>query len=156
MFSDAASMEDYEALYEEIMAQMGGEGMEGDGEGEGEGEGQGEGDGDGDGLGGQGVGRGSKAPEDDAAKTAFQTEKTKTALKKGKILLSMKTKDAPNADIKDMQAEYREIITDIKQATEEAIEREEAPPGYHNGIKKYFDTLERLEENQAKPAVAPQ
>ena len=156
MFSDAASMEDYEALYEEIMAQMGGEGMEGDGEGEGEGEGQGEGDGDGDGMGGQGVGRGSKAPEDDAAKTAFQTEKTKTALKKGKILLSMKTKDAPNADIKDLQAEYREIITDIKQATEEAIEREEAPPGYHNGIKKYFDTLERLEENQAKPAVAPQ
>jgi hypothetical protein len=155
MFSDAASMEDYEALYEEIMAQMGGEGMEGEGEGEGEGEREGEGDGNGNGLGGDGIGKGSKAPEDDAAKTAFQSEKSKTALKKGKILLSMKTKDAPNADIKDLQAEYREIISDIKQATDEAIEREEAPPGYHTGIKKYFDTLERLDENQAKPDAKP-
>lgn len=155
MFSDAASMEDYEALYEEIMAQMGGEGMEGEGEGEGEGEREGEGDGNGNGLGGDGIGKGSKAPEDDAAKTAFQSEKSKTALKKGKILLSMKTKDAPNADIKDLQAEYREIISDIKQATDEAIEREEAPPGYHTGIKKYFDTLERLDQNQAKPDAKP-
>lgn len=155
MFSDAASMEDYEALYEEIMAQMGGEGMEGEGEGEGEGDGNGEGEGNGNGLGGKGIGKGGKAPEDDAAKTAFQSEKSKTALKRGKILLSMKTKDAPNADIKDMQADYREIISDIKQATDEAIEREEAPPGYHSGIKKYFDTLERLEENQAKPDAKP-
>lgn len=151
MAADATSMEDYQELYEQILAQMGGEGMEG----EGEGEGSGEGEGDGDGLGGEGMGRGSKAPEDDAAKTKFQSEKTKTALKKGKILLSMKTKDAPNADLKDVQAEYREIISDIKQATDEAIEREEAPPGYHSGIKKYFDTLERLEENQAKAALKP-
>ncbi len=150
MAADATTMEDYQQLYDEIMAQMGGEGMEG--EGEGEGDGNGEGEGDGDGLGGQGIGRGGKAPEDDAAKTAFQTEKTKTAIKKGKILLSMKTKDAPNADLKDVQAEYREIISDIKQGTDEAIEKEDAPPGYHEGIKKYFDTLERVQGN---PPVAP-
>lgn len=151
MGADATTLEDYQQLYDQIMAQMGGDGMEGEGEGEGEGDGNGEGEGDGNGLGGQGMGRGSKAPEDESSKTAFQSEKTKTALKKGKILLSLKTKDAPTADAKDLQAEYREIISSIKQATEEAIEREEAPPGYHDGIKKYFDTLERLEENQAKP-----
>ena len=65
----------------------------------------------------------------------------------------MKTKDAPNADAKDLQAEYREIITDIEQATDEAIEKEQAPPGYHEGIKKYFDTLERVQPGQ--PASAP-
>ena len=62
----------------------------------------------------------------------------------------MKTKDAPNADVKDLEAKYREIITDIKQGTDEAIEKEQAPPGYHEGIKKYFDTLERV---QSKPPV---
>lgn len=154
MAADATSMEDYQQLYDEIMAQMGGDGMEG--EGEGEGEGNGEGDGDGKGLGGKGVGEGGKAPEDDAARTKFQTEKSKTAIKKGKILLSMKTKDAPNADLKDLEAKYSEIITSIKQGTEEAIEKEQAPPGYHEGIKKYFDTLERVQSEQPKgPTPAP-
>ncbi len=153
MAADATTMEDYQQLYDEIMGQMGGEGEGQEGEGEGEGEGSGEGEGDGEGLGGRGIGEGGKAPEDDAAKTKFQTEKTKTAIKKGKILLSIKTKDAPNADMKDMQAEYRAIITDIKQATDEAIEKEQAPPGYHEGIKKYFDTLERVQGDQPASAA---
>ena len=153
MAADATTMEDYQQLYDEIMGQMGGEGEGQEGDGEGEGEGNGEGEGDGEGLGGRGIGEGGKAPEDDAAKTKFQTEKTKTAIKKGKILLSIKTKDAPNADMKDMQAEYRAIITDIKQATDEAIEKEQAPPGYHEGIKKYFDTLERVQGDQPASAA---
>ncbi len=164
MAADATTMEDYQQLYDQIMGQMGSEGMEGEGEGEGEGEpgegeGEGEGgegDGDGDGLKGRGIGKGGKAPEDDSAKTKFQTEKTKTAIKKGKILLSMKTKDAPNADLKDLEAKYQEIITDIKQGTDEAIEKEQAPPGYHEGIKKYFDTLERVPGNQPKGAAPVQ
>lgn len=160
MAAETTTMEEYQELCDQILAKMGGDGQgegEGDGDGNGEGDGEGEGDGDG-GLGGQGIGEGGKAPEDDSAKTAFQMEKTKTAIKKGKILLSMKTKDAPNADIKDLQAEYREIISDIKQATDEAIEKEDAPPGYHEGIKKYFDTLERQQgaPNAGEtPAVAP-
>ena len=149
MAADATSMEDYQQLYDEIMGQMAGEGMEG----EGEGEGNGEGEGDGDGLGGQGIGKGGKAPEDESAKTKFQTERTKTAIKKGKILLSMKTKDAPNADLKDLEAKYQAIITDIKQGTDEAIEKEQAPPGYHEGIKKYFDTLERVQSPSPKGAA---
>ena len=139
MAADATTMDDYQQLYDEIMGQMGGEGMEGEG--------------DGDGLGGQGIGKGGKAPEDESAKTKFQTERTKTAIKKGKILLSMKTKDAPNADLKDLEAKYQEIITDIKQGTDEAIEKEQAPPGYHEGIKKYFDTLERVQADQPKAAA---
>ncbi len=152
MAADATTMEDYQQLYDQIMGQMAGEGKEGQGEGDGPGEGEG-GDGDGDGLGGQGIGKGGKAPEDDAAKTKFQTEKTKTAIKKGKILLSMKTKDAPNSDAKDMEAKYQAIITDIKQGTDEAIEKEQAPPGYHEGIKKYFDTLERVQSRPKKGAA---
>ena len=156
MAADATTMEEYQELCDQILAKMGGDGQ---GEGEGDGDGNNEGDGDGEGegqegLGNRGVGEGGKAPEDDSVKTGFQTEKTKTAIKKGKILLSMKTKDAPNADLKDLQAEYREIITNIKQATDEAIEKEDAPPGYHEGIKKYFDTLERLQDSP-KPGELP-
>ena len=164
MAAETTTMEEYQELCDQILAQMGGDGQgEGDGDGDGDNDGDGNGDGEGEGgLGGRGLGKGGKAPEDDSVKTGFQTEKTKTAIKKGKILLSMKTKDAPNADIKDLQAEYREIITDIKQATDEAIEKEDAPPGYHEGIKKYFDTLERLQgdskpetETPATPAAKP-
>ncbi|RLS55605.1 MAG: hypothetical protein DWH91_08830 [Planctomycetota bacterium] len=141
MAADASTLEEYQQLYEDLMAQM-------NGEGEGEGEGQGEGEGNG--LGGEGMGRGSKAPEDPNAKTGFKGEKSQTAIKKGKILLSMKTKDAPNAKEEDREATYSRIITDIKQATDEAIIREQAPPGYHDRIKKYFDTLDRTPES-AKP-----
>ena len=69
----AASMEDYEALYEEMMARM--KGMGGDGEGEGDGEG---GEGDGDGTGGEGMGRGGRPPEDDSVKSDFKKEQAKT------------------------------------------------------------------------------
>ncbi len=114
------SLEDYAELYAQMM-----EGMEG---GE---------------LGGEGMGEGGVAPEDDSVETDFVTEKSKSAVQKGKVLLSMKTKGL--SDSGEAVQQYRGLVTDIKQTVDEAIEKEDIPPGYIDGIKKYFSTIEKIE-----------
>jgi hypothetical protein len=32
-------------------------------------------------------------------------------------------------------------VREVKQGVSEAIQQEQVPPGYHDAIKKYFDTL---------------
>jgi hypothetical protein len=114
------SLEDYAELYAQMM-----EGMEG---GE---------------LGGEGMGEGGVAPEDDSVETDFVTEKSKSAVQKGKVLLSMKTKGL--SDSGEAVQQYRGLVTDIKQTVDEAIEKEDIPPGYIDGIKEYFSTIEKIE-----------
>ncbi len=143
MADAAASMEDYEALYEEMMAKMRAEGM-------GEGEGEGEGDGDGDGTGGEGMGRGGRPPEDDSVTSNFKNEQAKTQVQKGKVLLSLKTKGLTETG--DAKKEYRQSIEAIKQGADEAIEEEQVPPGYHETIKKYFNSLEKADGKAAEAA----
>lgn len=126
----ADSLEDYAEFYAELMAQLGLS----------EGEGEGEGEGDGDGLGGRGMGNGGKAPEDDSVETGFKTEQSRSAVTAGKILLSVKTKGL--SDRGDAKREYRDLVEKVKQGYSEAILQEQVPPGYHEGIKKYFDNLE--------------
>ncbi|TWT52346.1 hypothetical protein KOR42_30320 [Thalassoglobus neptunius] len=131
-FESDMTLEDYAELY----AQMTGR------QGMGEGDGEGEGDGDGDGLGGEGFGEGGEAPEDDSVATGFINETSKSAIQKGKILLSMKTKGlSESGEIKD--EEYKQIVGDIQQSLDDVIDQEQIPPGYVDSIKKYFDTLDR-------------
>lgn len=130
----ADSLEDYAEFYAELMAQLGL--TEGDGEGDGEGE-----EGDGEGLGGRGMGNGGKAPEDDSVETGFKTEQSKSAVTAGKILLSVKTKGM--SDRGDAKREYRDLVEKVKQGYSEAILQEQVPPGYHEGIKKYFDNFDK-------------
>jgi hypothetical protein len=134
MFPGEMTLEDYAELY----AQMMGEGM-------GEGEGEGEGEGDGEGTGGQGFGEGGEVDEDDSINTDFIDEKSKAAIQKGKILLSMKTKGlSDSGDVSD--ADYKRIVGEIQQSLDDVIEQEQIPPGYLGGIKKYFDTLDKEKE----------
>ena len=46
--------------------------------------------------------------------------------------------------------EYRDALRQVKQGVSEAIANEQVPPGYHDTIQKYFDTL----PEQAAPAPA--
>lgn len=117
------TLADYEELYAQLM-----EGMDGDGEG----------------LGGEGQGSGGKAPEDDAAVTGFKTEQSKSSLVAGKVLLSLKTKGLGEGE-KDPNAgkNYGTLVQQVKQGVDEAILQEQIPPGYRDGIKKYFDTLDK-------------
>jgi hypothetical protein len=134
----AQTVEEYAEFYAQLMAQLGTAG-----------EGDEEGDEDGEGLGDPGGG-GGKAPEDDSIETDFKTEQSKSAITAGKVLLSVKTKGL--SDKGDAKKEYQGLIRKVKQGYSEAILQEQIPPGYHEGIKSYFDNLDK----SSKPDDTPQ
>ncbi len=82
--------------------------------------------------------------EDDSDPEGYKDEKTKTQIQAGKVLLSIKTKEA--ATERDFDPEelkkYESTVTEIKSGVQAAIENEQIPPGYVDGIKSYFDNLE--------------
>lgn len=118
------SLEDYEELYAEMMGGMAGEG-----------------------TGGEGQGGGGKVDEDNSAESGFKTEKSKSAITAGKVLLSFKTKGL--SDRGESKKEYTKLYTDLKQGMSEAIIQEQIPPGYHDRIKKYFNSLDKTTEENA-------
>lgn len=127
------SLEDYKEFYEEQMAEMG-EGEEGE-----------PGD-------GEGMGAGEPEAEDDSVKTGFKPEQSKSAVKAGKMLLSINTKGVPpdGAEAEDVKTQYRKLVRTVKSSAEEAIQQEQIPPGYHDGIKNYFNSLEEVPEGEGK------
>jgi hypothetical protein len=88
----------------------------------------------------QGFGDGSPAEENDSKKSKFKTELSKSQISKGKVLLTLKTKGM--GDKAEVREQYRDAVHGIKQGLSEAILREEIPPGYHEGIKGYFESIE--------------
>jgi hypothetical protein len=119
---DAQGMADYAALFELKMAELGAQagqiGVPGMG---------------------AGIGDGSKRPEDDSVTTGFKPEKSTSALAGGKMLLEWKTKEVGETGARDPA--FRDAVREVKQGVSEAIQQEQVPPGYHEAIKKYFDTL---------------
>lgn len=89
--------------------------------------------------------------EDNSDPEGYKDEKSKTQIQAGKVLLSIKTKEA--ATEKDFDPEelkkYESTVTEIKAGVQAAIENEQIPPGYVDGIKNYFNNLEA----PAKPAA---
>ncbi|MGK0189317.1 MAG: hypothetical protein ACI9R3_005134 [Verrucomicrobiales bacterium] len=122
---EGKGMSDYEKIYRERLAQAMGEG-----------EGQG-------GMEDRGNGKGGVAPEDPSARTAFKTEKSKSALQKGKLLMNVKSKG--NAEPGEVDEAYRSAVGELREAASEAILQEQIPPGYHDSIRDYFDQLDPLE-----------
>lgn len=103
---------------------------------------EGSSDQEGEGQKGPGIGEGGAAEEDDSVATDFVDEKSRSAIQKGKILMSMKTKGISDAgELKP--EEYQKIVGEIRQSLDDVIDQEEIPPGYVEGIKKYFDSLEK-------------
>jgi hypothetical protein len=92
---------------------------------------------------------GAMQEEDNSDPEGYKDEKSKTQLQAGKVLLSIKTKEA--ATEKDFDPEelkkYESTVTEIKAGVQAAIEAEQIPPGYVDGIKSYFDTI--------NPSVTP-
>ena len=125
----AQTIEEYAEFYTQLLAQLG----------------MTEGEGDGEDTGGEGMGEGGVAPEDDSVETDFKTEQSKSAVTAGKVLLSVKTKGL--SDKGDAKKEYRSLIQKVKQGYSEAILQEQIPPGYHDGIKRYFDNLDQNEKS---------
>ncbi len=92
------------------------------------------------GMRGPGFGEGGEAPEDDSVETAYQAERSKSAVTAGKILLTLKSKGM--SDRGDARKDYRALINQVKQGVSEAIQVEQIPAGYHDGIRNYFDTMD--------------
>jgi hypothetical protein len=67
----------------------------------------------------------------------------------GKVLLSVKTKGL--SDKGDASKEYKKLIQKVKQGYSEAILQEQVPPGYHEGIKSYFDNLDKTDKSDKSP-----
>lgn len=120
-----STMEEYQELYEQLMAEMSEEGAPGDGEGQGGGE---------------------PEKEDDSLKTRFKPEQSKSAVKAGKMLLTINTKGVPPSDAaaEEVKTQYRDLVRSVKNSAEEAIQQEQIPPGYHDGIKNYFNSLDEV------------
>ncbi|HIF01043.1 MAG TPA: hypothetical protein EYG03_05125 [Planctomycetes bacterium] len=123
------SLEDYAELYAAMM-----------------GEGAGEGDKDVN-AGGGGVGRGGESAEDDSDPEGYKKEKDKLQIQAGKILLSIKTKEyAEELDFDpEKMRQYQKSISSLKSSVQSAIDAEEIPPGYVDGIKGYFDKIEDVD-----------
>jgi hypothetical protein len=117
--SQCQSLADYADLFAQMM---------GDSEGVGSGMG----------MGNRGFGEGGEAPEDDSVATDYQTERSRSALKAGKVLLSMQTKGM--SDSNEVEENYQELVERVKQGVHEAILQEQIPPAYHDVIRGYFDT----------------
>ncbi len=130
MLESAETLDDYREFYQQLTEQLGQQMSEGDG------------------TGNRGFGKGGEVPEDDSVKTKFTSEISKSALTAGKVLLSLKTKG--QSDSGDAQQKYRKNVTAIKQGVSEAIDKEEIPKGYIEGIKKYFQSLD-----ETAPANSP-
>jgi hypothetical protein len=124
------SLEEYKDLYAKLM-----EGMEGS---------EGEGEPSEDPAAGEGQGQGNPVDEDDSVKTGFKPEQSKSAVKAGEILMSINTKGVPpkDAEKEDQKVKYKNLVRTVKEGAEEAILQEQIPPGYHDGIKNYFNSLE--------------
>jgi hypothetical protein len=122
---EGMTMEEYQAFYEQMLAQS---------------EGQGEGEGQGQGMKGPGTGKGGEAPEDPTKKTNYQTERTKTALQAGRILMKWDAKE--KAEKGAIREDYLDQVHEVQQGVSEAIVQEQIPPGYHESIQNYFDSLQ--------------
>lgn len=150
------SLSDYEKLYKEMLARCQGQ-CQGEGQcagcGQCQGNGKQAGNGNGAGMGGAGTGQGNIAPEDNSISTEFQNDLAKSAVTAGKVLMSMKSRglgERGNANI-----DYQTLIQQVQQGSSEAILQEQIPPGYHDGIKSYFDTLKPAAPPPERGASAP-
>jgi tetratricopeptide (TPR) repeat protein len=87
---------------------------------------------------------GGMMTEDDSDPEGYKDEKSRSQIQAGKVLLSIRTREA--ATQKDFNPEdlrkYESSVREIKSGVQAAIEAEDIPPGYVDGIRQYFDKLE--------------
>jgi chemotaxis protein histidine kinase CheA len=136
--TNGASLSDYAAMYQSMLAEqsacgscagcISGIGCQNPGKG-----------GAGQGMGGPGQGRGGNAPEDDSLATDYKSEKSRSAMRAGKMLMQWQTDES--ADRGQVATDYDNQIQDLRDGVSEAVVNERIPPGYHDTIQHYFDSL---------------
>jgi chromosome segregation ATPase len=99
-------------------------------------------------------GQGGMMAEDNSDPEGYKDERTRGQITAGKLLLSIRTREA--ATEKDFDPEelrkYQNSVTEIRSGVQAAIESEEIPPGYVDGIKEYFNSLQPPADATPAPA----
>lgn len=90
------------------------------------------------GMGG-GPGAGKRPYGSDGIATGFKPENAPSAFRPGTMLMQWKAKGV--GETGEAKEAYRQAIQDVRQNASEAITDEQVPPGYHNTIRAYFDSL---------------
>ena len=82
---------------------------------------------------------GAPRGEQDPGETGETPERSRAAMRAGRMLMQWKTKE----DALPGQAEenYELAVRQLQEGVSESVLREEVPPGYHEAIRKYFDDL---------------
>ena len=86
-----------------------------------------------------GQGSGKRPDADETVDSGFKADKSQSQLQAGKILLQWKTKEI--SDPGQAKEAYAKQLREVKQGVSEAITQEQVPPGYHEAIKNYFDSI---------------
>lgn len=102
---------------------------------------------------GPGTGEGGEAPEDPTKKNNFKSERSKTALHAGRILMKWETKEKAKKGA--VAKDYLNHVREVQQGVSEAIVQEQIPPGYHESIQNYFDSLENTSAAPDNAVPAP-
>ncbi len=92
----------------------------------------------------RGLAAGGHVPQNGAASTDFHPEKSPTSLTGGKLLAQWQTSEVSEPG--EVRRDDPGALQNNAQRVSEAIVQEQVPPGYHQAIQKYFDTV---------PAAAP-
>jgi len=95
-----------------------------------------------------GTGTAALTPEKPYTETAFKTEKSESALRAGKALLSMRTSSV--AEPGEAVLDYQQYVEQVKQGVSEAILHEQIPPAYYEAVRGYFDSIEKEHEGAEK------
>jgi len=104
----------------------------------------------GSGMGGPGRGRGSSTGPLPDVQDAFAPTMLPGEMTKGKFLASIVQRAAPDQDAEPTQEFISEVLIEAKQEAEQALTKEEIPPGAREFIRQYFGSL----ESEQTPQVA--
>lgn len=88
----------------------------------------------------RGAGSGQVSPENEQAETAFRHRREATFIDASRQLLSLKRR--VQLEPGEATQEYTRLIRAMQSQLDVAVEVEEIPPGYVDGIRDYFSTLE--------------
>ena len=106
------------------------------------------------GMGGPGRGRGNQIGElPDVAGTMSATM-LPGEMTRGKVLASIMGRAAPEEGAESTIEMVSQAVIQVQQAAEQALTKEEIPPGAREFVREYFGSLEP--EKRGAPRVAPQ
>ena len=107
------------------------------------------------GLRGPGRGRGNQIGELPDVEASFDPKMLSGDMTKGKILASIMQRAAPTDDAESTIEYSEQALVQVKQQAEEALTREEIPPGSREFVRQYFGSLEPESETEQRTNPAP-